>query len=100
MEEMHEASPCRLWKQHARETFLKADELLKDSRQAFADAHEVQTALISDEVSGKSVPITLLMMHAQDHIMNAESIYDLGCQIVELCRQLDLNRQQQRRKQN
>lgn len=63
-----------------------ADELMAQSREAFARAHAIQTDLIRREAAGDAPPVTLLMAHAQDHIMNASTVYDLGVQIIEMCR--------------
>jgi PTS system cellobiose-specific IIA component len=64
----------------------QADELMVQSREAFARAHAIQTDLIRREAAGEDPPVTLLMVHAQDHIMNASTVYDLGLHIIEMCR--------------
>ncbi|MFQ3176255.1 MAG: PTS system cellobiose-specific IIA component [Psychromonas sp.] len=49
----------------------EVDSLLAASAEASKRAHKVQTALIGlDEGEGK-VPVNLIMVHAQDHIMTA-----------------------------
>lgn len=49
----------------------EVDNLLALSTAASKKAHKVQTALIGlDEGEGK-VPVNLIMVHAQDHIMTA-----------------------------
>ena len=34
-------------------------------------AHAFQTKLITEEASGNSVEVNVLLIHAQDHLMNA-----------------------------
>ena len=34
-----------------------------------AEAHKTQTRLIQDEINGEKVDTSLLMIHAQDHLM-------------------------------
>ncbi|WP_188473301.1 PTS lactose/cellobiose transporter subunit IIA [Hafnia psychrotolerans] len=49
----------------------KVDGLIEQSKEAANEAHKVQTTFIGlDEGCGK-LPITLVMVHAQDHIMTA-----------------------------
>ncbi|MGL4367624.1 MAG: PTS lactose/cellobiose transporter subunit IIA [Brevinemataceae bacterium] len=57
--------------------FEKSDELLKKSSEALLEAHHTQTELIQDEINGIKTPISLLMLHAQDHLMTALLAKDL-----------------------
>lgn len=69
--------------------FDRADDLMRQSTDALNEAHGFQTARIRQEVAGDShEPVTLLMVHGQDHLMNAITVHDLADQIVGLCRQL------------
>lgn len=61
----------------AREALVKCDEEL-------ADAHKVQTHLIQEEAAGNPSEITLLMVHAQDHLMNAITIKDMAQEFVDM----------------
>jgi PTS system cellobiose-specific IIA component len=47
-------------------------------------AHRFQTQLIQKEAGGESVPVSLLLIHAQDHLMNAIMLKDLAGEIIEL----------------
>ncbi|AEE91777.1 phosphotransferase system (PTS) lichenan-specific enzyme IIA component [Tepidanaerobacter acetatoxydans Re1] len=68
-----------------REIDMAAEELDK--------AHDVQTRLIQDEASGKAREVTLLMIHAQDHLMNAMTVKDLAQEFIDVYeRQLKLER--------
>lgn len=57
--------------------------LMEASDEALNEAHQIQTNLIQDEVRGESVEISLLMIHAQDHLMNAMTVRDLAVEIIE-----------------
>ncbi|MDN6450607.1 MAG: PTS lactose/cellobiose transporter subunit IIA, partial [Enterobacterales bacterium] len=49
--------------------------------------HHVQTKLIEmDEGTGK-IPVHLVMVHAQDHLMNAIMLMELGREIIALHQQ-------------
>jgi len=64
----------------------QVDELLAQSTEASKRAHTVQTELIGlDEGSGK-VPVNLIMVHAQDHIMTAMLARELIEELIELHR--------------
>lgn len=64
--------------------FNKADELLKQSQEELSHAHKTQTALIQRELNGKTIEKSLLLIHAQDHLMNAMTVKDLAVEMVEL----------------
>ncbi|CAH0539533.1 PTS lactose/cellobiose transporter subunit IIA [Vibrio marisflavi] len=64
--------------------FDQAQQLINESKEAVNEAHKVQTQLIGlDEGSGK-LPTTLILVHAQDHLMNAMVIQDLATDMIEL----------------
>lgn len=47
-------------------------------------AHRFQTQLIQQEAGGEAVPISLLLVHAQDHLMNAVLLKDLANEFIDL----------------
>lgn len=64
----------------------KVDELLAAAAAASRKAHDVQTMLIGlDEGEGK-LPITLVMVHAQDHIMTSMLAREMIGELIELHR--------------
>ena len=66
----------------------EADVLLASARNAAREAHKIQTALIgADEGCGK-IPVNLIMVHAQDHLMNAMLCRDLVEELIYLHRQV------------
>ncbi|CQR54634.1 PTS lactose/cellobiose transporter subunit IIA [Paenibacillus riograndensis] len=64
--------------------YAGAAELLDNASQDLKDAHKVQTQLIQEEAGGTKHEISLLMIHAQDHLMNAMTVKDLAKEIIEL----------------
>ncbi|MBP2097727.1 PTS lactose/cellobiose transporter subunit IIA [Enterococcus rivorum] len=62
--------------------FEKARCLLEEARQSSVAAHKVQTELIQKEVSGETQTMTLLLVHAQDHLMTALSIRDVVLELI------------------
>lgn len=75
--------------QYARKReWSEAEAALAASLEASKGAHHIQTALIgADEGCGK-VPVTLILVHAQDHLMNAMLCRDLAEEIVLLRKEL------------
>lgn len=61
----------------------KADALLREAKEALGLAHKVQTDLIQAETKGEKTEISLLLIHAQDHLMNAMTVVDLSVEMVE-----------------
>ncbi len=51
--------------------FVMADEFIKKCSEALLEAHHIQTKLIQNEINGNPTKISLLMVHAQDHLMTA-----------------------------
>lgn len=64
--------------------FVEANKKLKQASEALNEAHHVQTQLIQNEVNGVKCEVSLLMVHAQDHLMNALTVRDLATVIVDL----------------
>jgi len=65
--------------------FSLAREKLQESADAIHEAHKVQTSLIQAEVrEEKTTTVSLLMVHAQDHLMNAITVKDLAAEFVSL----------------
>ena len=63
--------------------FDVAEELMKKADVSLTVAHNSQTGLIQQEVNGNHQTVTLLMVHAQDHIMNAQTVYELATEMIE-----------------
>lgn len=64
--------------------FDECERLIKESNNEFLQAHKIQTDLITAEVSGKPQKVSLLMVHAQDHLMNALTVKDLAEEFIEV----------------
>jgi len=66
----------------------EVDGLLAESTAASKRAHKVQTALIGmDEGAGK-VPVNLIMVHAQDHIMTSMLARELIEELIAVHKKL------------
>jgi len=64
----------------------QAHRLVEEAKLFISAAHKIQTELIGmDEGSGK-IPVSLILVHAQDHLMNAMLIQELASDMIELYR--------------
>lgn len=61
---------------------------LKEAELDLQNAHSVQTNLIQEEAAGNNTEISLLMIHGQDHLMNAITVKDLAKEIIDICEEM------------
>ncbi|MCH1626497.1 PTS lactose/cellobiose transporter subunit IIA [Ferdinandcohnia quinoae] len=61
-----------------------ARECMEKANQELTNAHHVQTSLIQAEARGEKTEVSLLLIHAQDHLMNAITFKDLANEFVDL----------------
>ena len=69
--------------------FETAEEKLAQANQSLSKAHHSQTDMLTQEAQGESVPISLLMIHGQDHLMNAITFIDMAKEVIEVYRELE-----------
>jgi PTS system cellobiose-specific IIA component len=67
--------------------YTLARKMLQEAANELHEAHKIQTQLIQKEARGERQEITLLMVHAQDHLMNAMTVKDLAQELVDLYEQ-------------
>lgn len=69
--------------------FSAAKKLLQECEEGLNKAHKAQTDLIVKEINGEYTEIRLLMVHAQDHMMNALTIKDIAEQFVAILEEME-----------
>ena len=67
-----------------KEDFDGAKALLEQADEKIAEAHKSQTSLIQSEADGQKAEVSLLLIHAQDHLMNAITISQMAKEFVDL----------------
>lgn len=66
--------------------FARADDMMQQAQHFAREAHLVQTQLIeADEGEGKT-KMTLVMVHAQDHLMTSILAKELVTELIEIYR--------------
>lgn len=64
--------------------FDEARETVKKAVSAMIETHEIQTQLIRDEMEGKGEAVSLIMVHAQDHLNLALVMRDVAEEFITL----------------
>lgn len=62
---------------------------LKDAGKELSKAHEIQTSLLVKEMRGENTEIGILMIHAQDHFMNAITMRDMAVMMIEMVESME-----------
>ena len=68
--------------------FEEAENRLKECEEALNNAHNPHTETLQSEIRGDHIPVMLLMVHAQDHLMDAMVVKDMAVEFVELYRNM------------
>ena len=61
-----------------------AKKQLQEAGESLTTAHEFQTEIIREEANGGIQNVSVLLAHAQDHLMNAITVLDLAREFVDL----------------
>lgn len=64
--------------------FEEAGGQLEECNEYLLKAHQAQTQLLTKEASGEKIGTSLLMIHAQDHLMNAITVKDMATEFVDV----------------
>ena len=72
--------------------YEEAEKLLAEGRKVIVKAHQTQTNLLFNECSedSKSSSVSLLMVHSQDHLMNAMLMLDLTEKMIAIFKSRDI----------
>lgn len=62
----------------------EAKKKVSEAGKEIGKAHEIQTSLLQQEMGGEVIEKSILLIHAQDHFMNALTIRDMSSLMVEM----------------
>jgi cellobiose PTS system EIIA component len=68
--------------------FDTSDRLMKEADRELLEAHHIQTDLIQKEAAGEQNEVSILLVHAQDHLMTAIEAKSLIEAIIRLYKRL------------
>ncbi|WP_436857994.1 PTS lactose/cellobiose transporter subunit IIA [Mammaliicoccus sciuri] len=69
-------------------SFEEATDLIKEAEQEINKAHKFQTELLQNEAQGTESELNLLLIHSQDHLMNAITVKDLANEMIDLYKEM------------
>lgn len=69
--------------------FERADELMRAGDESFLDGHDAHTSLIQREAAGDPVNMTLMITHAEDQLMAAESFKIVATELIDVYRRME-----------
>jgi len=64
--------------------FENADNLMAEGGQVFLEGHKAHASLIQKEASGEKIDFSLILMHAEDQLMSAETFKIIASEIIEI----------------
>lgn len=70
----------------SKQEFELAEDKMKECNESLNKAHAFQTNLIQKEMNGEKTEISLIMIHGQDHLMNAMTVRDLAVRMIDMYR--------------
>lgn len=68
--------------------FKQARDKIIEGEEAFVEGHKAHMQLVSKEAAGEKVEFSLLLIHAEDQLMNAETFKILAKEFIDLYEKL------------
>ena len=62
----------------------EAKELIEKADKEQVESHKVQPSLIQNEAAGNKAEVSLLLVHAQDHLMTSMTLKDLAVELIDI----------------
>ena len=69
--------------------FEESSQKLTEASEFLVKGHHAHTSLIQQEASGEKVEFSLIIMHAEDQMMAAETIKSMAEEMIEMFKQLN-----------
>jgi Phosphotransferase system cellobiose-specific component IIA len=63
-------------------------EKIKEGDEAFIEGHHVHADLIAKEANGEKIEVQLLLMHAEDQLMSAESFKTIAMEFIDVYKKI------------
>lgn len=74
-----------------KENYEVADSKIEEAKEFLLQGHHAHANLIQKEANGEKVEFSLIIMHAEDQLISAETIKDLAIEIIEMHKDLKSN---------
>lgn len=79
IEALREARACN---------YIVAEDKLEEAKKFLIEGHHAHTTLIQKEAAGEKLEFSLIIMHAEDQLISAETIRDLAVEIIAMHKEL------------
>ena len=66
-----------------------AEQKLEEAKQFLLQGHHAHAGLIQKEAAGEKLEFSLIIMHAEDQLISAETIKDLAFEMIEMHKSLN-----------
>lgn len=70
--------------------FDLAKEKLEESKKYFLQGHKAHAGLIQKEANGDKLDFSLILMHAEDQLISAETISELAKQMINMYKKINV----------
>ena len=83
-----EARSCYVEAIHAAKEhdFGRAQELMDKGEQEFYRGHDAHTGLSQREAGGDPIAMNLMLAHAEDQLMSAETFRAVAVELIDMCK--------------
>lgn len=71
-----------------KDNYEEGERLLKEASEYLVNGHHAHASLIQQEASGEKLEFSLIIMHAEDQMMSAETIKDLARELIDMYKEL------------
>ncbi len=68
--------------------YEEAENKIKEAREFLVQGHHAHAGLIQKEAAGEKLQFSLMIMHAEDQLMSAETIKDIAIEMIEMHKDL------------
>ena len=68
---------------------LESEDKIEKAKKLFIEAHLEHSKLIQQEATGESIQLTLLLLHAEDQLMSAETTRDLIIELIKTTKSIN-----------
>lgn len=69
--------------------YQQANALIEEGNDSFKQGHDVHTQLVQREAAGDQATFSLMILHAEDQLMSAESFGILANEFIDVYRRIE-----------
>lgn len=66
----------------------KAESLIQEGQENFVQGHHVHADILAKEANGEAVPLSLILMHAEDQMMSAEGFRMVAEEFIDVYKKI------------